>query len=97
MNIDVFALWKFKTIEGILKNFYSYDFLVTKYDDGKQKFFIHYDIKAEKATIKSDSIFFMEKSCTFTELPGVLKEMGVYVQDDPKNCHSSAFVPLEVK
>lgn len=97
MGIDVFALWKFKNIEGKLKHFYSSEFLTTKYVNGSKRFTITYDIASQTATIKAESIDFTDRTCSFKELPDVLRDMGVYELDDPSNCHSSAFVPLEVK
>lgn len=97
MGIDVFALWKFKNIEGKLKHFYASEFLVTKYINGSKKFTITYDVATQTATIKTDCIDFKDRTCSFKELPDVLRDMGVYELEDPQNCHSSAFVPLDLK
>ena len=60
MGIDVFALWKFKNIEGKLKHFYASEFLTTKYINGSKRFTITYDVANQKATIKAESIDFTD-------------------------------------
>jgi hypothetical protein len=44
MTVDNFALWKFKTIEGILKNVSSFDFTTTLITKGFETYKIHYDL-----------------------------------------------------
>lgn len=95
MNTETFAVWKFKCIEGILKNFMPYDFFSTKYKNGEESFFITYDVKSLKATIKPIKGHFTETTCSFKDLVDTLKKMGVYEMMDEKDIHKSALIPFE--
>lgn len=91
MNIDNFAIWKFKNVEGILKNFYAYDFTITKYQKGFTTFFIHYDVTAETVTFKTaSSPKFDGITCSFKDLRSTLMKLGVFELKSKDDCHSSA-------
>lgn len=91
MGIDSFAIWKFKNVEGVLKYFMAYDFLVSKYQKGFITFYLHYDTAKEE--VKFTSVLnekFNNITCKFTELRKKLIELGVYELRDKDDCHSSA-------
>lgn len=91
MNIDSFAIWKFKNIEGVLKNFYGYDFLISKYQKGTTVFFIKYDLTAETATFTSDSDLFLDGlTCPLKDLHTTLKNHSYFELKNKNDCHSSA-------
>lgn len=91
MNIDNFAIWKFKNVEGVLKNFYAYDFLVSKYQKGFVTFFIHYDLNTDTIVFKSDHARqYNGITCKFSEFHNKLKSLGLFELKDENDCHESA-------
>lgn len=94
MNLDIFALWKFKKFEGRLKGFHSSDMFMTKIDHGLDQYELSYDIKTNRAKLLntfSGSVIF---ECTFKELEKYLEGLGLLVERQ-ENRHSSADIPLE--
>ena len=51
MTADIFAIWKFKNIEGLIEC-NGYDFQTTKIKKGLETYFIKYNLKTEEATIE---------------------------------------------
>jgi len=96
MNIETFALWKFKEFEGKLKGFHSSDVFVTKIEKGLDCYTLNYDIKTSRAKITN--VFDPENpnECSFAELAETLKKMGLYEERPETERHSSSFVPLHV-
>lgn len=96
MNIETFALWKFKEFEGRLKGFHSSDVFVTKIEMGLDCYTLTYDIKTNRAKITN--IFDPENptECSFDELSETLKRLGLYEERPESERHSSSFVPLYV-
>jgi hypothetical protein len=93
MSPDRFALWKFKTIEGILQGWCPGDFTRSKYErDGKLRATIEYDPKQETAAVSVDGSSPVQ--VPFRGLVGKLKELGLYVQRDRKFCHENALIPF---
>lgn len=91
MNIDSFAIWKFKNIEGVLKYFYGYDFLITKYHKIDVVFYIKYDINTETATFTSESDLFLDGiTCPIKDIHSILKNHGYFELKNKNDCHSSA-------
>ena len=94
MTQDRFALWKFKTIEGLIYS-NGYDFTTTKIEKGFEIYLISYDIATEIATIKNTSNpYFLPVEVSFKELPKTLKDMGLWIPRKENEIHSSAKVPL---
>ena len=95
MNLDTFALWKFKRFEGRLKGFHSSDVYVTKIDHGLEQYELTYDIQNNRAkmtnTFDGKEIF----SCSFKDLESYLDGLGLLVEREHR--HSSADVPMEFK
>ena len=46
MTADIFAIWKFKNIEGLIEC-NGYDFQTTKIKKGLDTYFIKYNLKTE--------------------------------------------------
>lgn len=98
MTVDSFAIWKFKTVEGPLKNWRCSDFDLSKYDvDGHTMATIKYDIKSSMATVSTHGAHLGEHTemVPFTKLVEVMKRLGLYEQCAPGECHSSALLPFE--
>ena len=96
MNLDTFALWKFKRFEGRLKGFHSADMFSTKIDHGLEQYEITYDTAVNRAKMTNafdgKEIF----SCSFKELEHYLDGLGLLVERD-EDRHSSADVPMDFK
>lgn len=97
MNIETFALWKFKEFEGRLKWFHASDVFVSKIEKGLECYTLTYDVKTNTAKIAN--VFDPENPtvCTFAELADTLKKMGLYEERPETERHSSSFVPMPVK
>lgn len=95
MTVDNFALWKFKTIEGILKNVSSFDFTSTAITKGFETYKIHYDLATCTCMIE-DSIALEDKhiTCSFKDLPAKLQEMGLYERRPESGCNANALIPF---
>lgn len=93
LTTDQFALWKFKTIEGVLENVTSCDFTSTRIQRGFEVYMITYDLKT--STCKIDNVSKLETqpfTCTFKELVNKLKELGIYHERTTMR-HSSSYIP----
>ena len=87
MSPDNFALWKFKTIEGLIYC-NGYDFFTTKIVKGSSTFYIKYDLKTEEATISNpDDTFMIEHICPFNKLQDELKNMGLWKERPKEEQH----------
>lgn len=95
MTLDSFILWKFKRLEGRLKGFRSSDMYLTKIDHGLEQYELSYDIKsnAAKMTNAFDGRTMFE--CSFKELEQYLSKLGLLVERDMSERHSSSAVPVE--
>jgi hypothetical protein len=108
MDIVVFSVWKFRHIEGLLKNMFAYDVGTTKYVDPETGYvsWIKYNYKDETVTIertvkKKDSFWSMIETgeietqtveCKLSELEAKLKELGMYEERPERDRHSLAGV-----
>ena len=108
MDISSFAIWKFRHIEGLLKNMFAYDVETTKYVDPATNLvsWIRYNYKDETVTIertvkKKDSFWSMIETeeietkkidCKLSELESRLKELGMYEERQLTDRHSLAGV-----
>lgn len=94
MTTDEFALWKFKTTEGVLENFSPGDFTTTNFTKGFEMYTIKYDLAHCTCTIsnlaKLDADII---TVPFSELVNKLKEMGVYKERPASTRHSSSYIP----
>lgn len=107
MDITSFAIWKFRYVEGYLKNMFAYDVGTTKYVDPVTNLvsWIRYNYKDETVTIertaKKDSFWSMIETeeietkkidCKLSELESRLKELGMYEERPLTDRHSLAGV-----
>ena len=94
MNLDTFALWKFKRFEGRLKGFRASDTFMTKIDHGLEQYELTYDIQVNRAKMTNafdgKEIF----SCSFKELEHYLDGLGLLVERK-ENRHSSSEIQPE--
>lgn len=96
MTDSVFALWKFKTIEGILKYCRPIDFLSTIFTKDLETYIIHYKPQTCTCEIENGVMTFEPReTCTFQELPDKLKKMGLYELKNPADCHAYALTPFQ--
>ena len=77
MSPDNFALWKFKTIEGLIYC-NGYDFFTTKIVKGSSTFYIKYDLKTEEATIEKVDDLFLPITVPFPKLRSELEKLGIW-------------------
>ena len=99
METCAFALWKFKTVEGILQYWRSSEFDLSKYElDGEVRATIKYNRRSETATVRTMGKWFGDRSVTvpFKDLVAKLKELGLYVLRDRNACHESALIPFSL-
>lgn len=98
MTAASFALWKFQTIEGILKNCHPSDFLSTVFTKGYSTYIVHYDYHKCVCEIE-DPLNFDNKpiACAFQDLPRKLREMGLYEKRNLEDCNINALMPFEGK
>lgn len=95
MTVDNFALWKFKTIEGILKNCHPADFLTTVFTKGFETYTVRYDLRTNTCVIEDPiKLDDQHTQCSFKDLPKKLAEMGLYEKKNPEECHSNALIPF---
>lgn len=92
MTADVFAIWKFKNIEGLIEC-NGYDFQTTKIKKGLETYFIKYDFKTEKATIKKVDDLFLPVTVPFSKLREELVKLGLW--QARKEVHSSVLSKLD--
>lgn len=86
MTADIFAIWKFKNIEGLIEC-NGYDFQTTKIKKGLDTYFIKYDLKTEEATIKKVDVFFFPITVPFSKLKEELVKLDLW--KERKEVHSS--------
>lgn len=77
MTADVFAIWKFKNIEGLIEC-NGYDFQTTKIKKGLETYFIKYDFKTEEATIEKVDVFFLPITVPFSKLKEELVKLDLW-------------------
>ena len=95
MTLDSFILWKFKRLEGRLKSFRSSDMYLTKIDHGLEQYELSYDIKSNTAKMTNAFDGRTMFECSFKELEQYLSKLGLLVERDMSERHSSSAVPME--
>lgn len=95
MTLDSFILWKFKRLEGRLKGFRSSDMYLTKIDHGLEQYELSYDIKTNTAKLTNAFDGRTMFECGFKELEQYLSKLGLLVERDMSERHSSSAVPME--
>ena len=95
MTLDSFILWKFKRLEGRLKSFRSSDMYLTKIDHGLEQYELSYDIKTNTAKLTDAFDGHTMFECSFKELEPHLDKLGLLVERDMSERHSSSAVPME--
>ena len=85
MDVTSFAIWKFRTIEGLLRNMHASDMDSTKYvvPGTGETTWIRYDMKNDTAKIVKPDL--ESVTCTFGELPNMLRTLGMY-DELPEDC-----------
>lgn len=86
MTADIFAIWKFKNIEGLIEC-NGYDFQTTKIKKGLETYFIKYNLKTEEATIEKVDDLFLPITVPFSKLREELVKMDLW--QARKEVHSS--------
>ena len=94
MTLDSFILWKFKRLEGRLKGFRSSDMYLTKIDHGLEQYELSYDIKTNTAKLTDAFDGHTMFECSFKELEPHLDKLGLLVERDMSERHSSSAVPM---
>lgn len=98
MTAAAFAIWKFQTVEGILKHCRPTDFLETTFTKGYTTYIVHYDFHKCECKIENQLNFDdAPVVCSFKELPCKLREMGLYERKDPNECGATALMPFAGK
>ena len=97
MTLDSFILWKFKRLEGRLKGFRSSDMYLTKIDHGLEQYELSYDIKTNTAKMTNAFDGRTMFECSFKDLEQYLSKLGLLVERDMSERHSSSAVPMEFK
>mgnify|MGYP003560489432 CR=1 FL=1 len=92
MTADIFAIWKFKNIEGLIEC-NGYDFQTTKIKKGLDTYFIKYNLKTEEATIEKLDNLFLPDTVPFSKLREELVKM--YLWQARKEVHSSVLSKLD--
>ena len=95
MTLDSFILWKFKRLEGRLNGFRSSDMYLTKIDHGLEQYELSYDIKTNTAKLTDAFDGHTMFECSFKELGPHLDKLGLLVERDMSERHSSSAVPME--
>lgn len=95
MTLDSFILWKFKRLEGRLKGFRSSDMYLTKIDHGLEQYELSYDIKTNTAKLTNAFDGHTMFECCFKELEQYLSKLGLLVERDMSERHSSSVIPME--
>lgn len=99
MEITAFAIWKFKTVEGKLKNVLGWNFETTRFELTKplatECYHLKYDYVNEKATLINYN-FMLELSAEletvpFSEVPKMLKKYGLYNVAPLNERHTSSY------
>lgn len=92
MTADIFAIWKFKNIEGLIEC-NGYDFQTTKIKKGLETYFIKYNLKTEEATIEKVDDLFLPITVPFSKLREELVKMDLW--QARKEVHSSLLSKLD--
>lgn len=93
MDIVGFAIWKFRTVEGVLLDMRPFDFNTTKHVSAiGDVTWIRYDYASEKATIESDDGK-SSMQCSFYDLPDTLQKLGLYRIRPKHERHSCTEAP----
>ena len=92
MTADIFAIWKFKNIEGLIEC-NGYDFQTTKIKKGLETYFIKYNLKTEEATIEKVDDLFLPITVPFSKLREELGKMDLW--QARKEVHSSLLSKLD--
>lgn len=95
MDIAAFAIWKFRFIEGLLRDMYPSEVKLTKYvhPTTKQVTLIRYDYRNEVASIESPRS--PVETVPFARLIDRLKELDMYVEMDKSKRHRLAGIQDE--
>ena len=89
MNVDQFAIWKFKNIEGWI-DCNGYDFQTTKIVKDGKTYLVKYDLQKDTATISCDNdIFFFPKTVPFKDLKEELKKNHLWQERPYEERHRS--------
>lgn len=86
MEISEFAIWKFRTVEGKLKNCRGYDFTITRFSPNEPTsavcYQLKYDFTKEVATLEQYNLTTNAVSkieiTPFSEVPKLLKKYELY-------------------
>jgi len=91
MTIELFALFKFKTVEGVDIHWKAVDFLHSRYSHNGKSADIEYDPSKEQAmlTFRNQSSLI-----AFKDLQDHLKILGIFNESPASERHSSSFAPL---
>ena len=92
MTADIFAIWKFKNIEGLIEC-NGYDFQTTKIKKGLDTYFIKYNLKTEEATIEKVDNLFLPVTVPFSKLREELVKMDLW--QARKEVHSSVLSRID--
>lgn len=92
MTADIFAIWKFKNIEGLIEC-NGYDFQTTKIKKGLDTYFIKYNLKTEEATIEKVDNLFLPVTVPFSKLREELVKMDLW--QTRKEVHSSVLSRID--
>jgi uncharacterized protein YuzE len=90
MDLSVFAVWKFRYVEGYLEGMHASELESTRYvnPDTGEVTWIKYDMKREVATVTSSGNASVE--CKFSDLEKTLKELNMYRPRAEMQRHSLA-------
>lgn len=90
MELSLFAIWKFRNIEGFLQGFRAFDVETSKYTDpfSLEVSWIRYNFKEETASIERLAMPTMVVK--FSGLVQKLKELGMYVERPETERHHLA-------
>ena len=92
MTADIFAIWKFKNIEGLIEC-NGYDFQTTKIKKGLETYFIKYNLKTEEKKKKKVDNLFLPITVPFSKLREELVKLGLW--QARKEVHSSVLSKLD--
>lgn len=94
MDSCAFAMWKFKTIEGVMEGVQSGDVCSTHFDNGRVKAEFTYSPSAERMVVlvKGETTPLIE--CSFRDAVNELKKHKLYVERT-KNRHGNSYLPYE--
>ena len=104
MNISAFAVWKFQTIEGKLKNCRGFDFETTRFDkkdhSDVEVFQLKYDITYDKVTLEKYNLInrlsTALETVPFNEVEELLKKYGLYEVAPSNVRHACSYSKEEI-